>query len=75
MSSSGQKKGSCGNIMAIFDFYLICVRCREKGIGTDPCVTGEESCPACVALTPEQKLKCAHLQVRQGKEEGNIRKV
>ena len=38
MASPGQKKGSCGHIMALFDAHSKCACCREKGIGQDPCV-------------------------------------
>ena len=57
MSSSGQQKGSCGHIMAIFDSHFECVCCCDKGVGTDPCLFGEESCPHCMALTHEQKIQ------------------
>ena len=38
MSSPGQKKGTCGHIMAVFDGHLKCARYREKGVADDPCV-------------------------------------
>ena len=34
MSSPGQKKGTCGNIMALFEGHLKCARCRDKGLET-----------------------------------------
>ena len=43
--------------MASFDLHDWCARCREKVIGSDPCVHGEEPCQFCVVLTPEQILK------------------
>ena len=39
--------------MATFDS----AHCHEKGIGSDPSVSGKESCPAYMALTPEQKIQ------------------
>ena len=38
MASPGQKRGSCGHVMALFDSHSKCAHCREKGIGDDPCV-------------------------------------
>ena len=38
MASPGQKRGSCGHVMALFDSHLKCACCRDKGIGDDPCV-------------------------------------
>ena len=37
MSSPGQRRGSCGQVMALFDLHTKCARCREKGIGGDDC--------------------------------------
>ena len=34
----GQRKGSCGHIMAAFDNHEKCARCRDKKVGQDPCV-------------------------------------
>ena len=53
MSSPGQKRGSCGHIMALFDNHKKCARCREKGVGDDPCVK-KLDCPICKAFTPAQ---------------------
>ena len=41
--------------MTIFDTPLKCSRCREKGVGSGPCVTREDMCPACTSLTLEEK--------------------
>ena len=46
MASPGQKRGSCGHIMALFDSHAKCARCREKGIGDDPCVK-KKQCQIC----------------------------
>ena len=53
MSSPGQKRGSCGHVMVIFDGHLKCARCRDKGVGEDNCVL-KKDCPICKAFTPEQ---------------------
>ena len=37
-------------------------------MGTDLCVSGEESCSACMALTPEQKLQLSILSCKQRKD-------
>ena len=33
MASPGQKRGSCGHVLALFDSHSKYARCREKGIG------------------------------------------
>ena len=33
MSSPGQKRGTCGHVMALFDSHKKCGICREKGVG------------------------------------------
>ena len=53
-STSGTKRGVCGHVMASFDPHDWCERCREKVVGSDPWVRGEEPCKFCVVLTPEQ---------------------
>ena len=54
MSSPGQKRGTCGHVMAIFDGHLKCARCQDKGlVGEDNCVL-KKDCPICKAFTPEQ---------------------
>ena len=37
----GQRGGSCGHVMALFDLHEKCARCREKLIGEDNCVKGQ----------------------------------
>ena len=56
MSSPGQKRGSCGHTMVIFDQHSYCARCCEKNKGKDPCVESKDttSCKFCSAFTPEQ---------------------
>ena len=54
MASPGHKKGSCGHIMALFDAHSKCARCRDKGIGQDPCVE-KKPCQICDNLSEEQK--------------------
>ena len=61
MASPGQKKGSCGHIMALFDAHSKCVRCREKGIGQDPCVE-KKPCQICDNLSEDQKKQLATQQ-------------
>ena len=38
----GQRRGSCGHAMAAFDSHEKCVCCRDKKIGDDLCVKGQE---------------------------------
>ena len=39
--------------MSLFDSHKKCVRCREKGVGHDPCVK-KLNCQICQAFTPVQ---------------------
>ena len=50
--SSGQKRGPCGHVMALFDGHMKCARCRDKGVGDDPGL--KKDCPICNSFTPEQ---------------------
>ena len=44
--------------MAGFDSHSKCARCKDKGIGDDPCVQKKE-CDICRRFTPEQILQLA----------------
>ena len=59
MSSPGQKRGSCGHAMAIFDGHAFCARCRENGKGEEPCVANKDTadCSLCNSFTPEQRTQ------------------
>ena len=46
MASPGQRRGSCGDAMALFDSHTNCARCREKGIGKDASVE-KKPCTIC----------------------------
>ena len=52
MSSPGQKRGTCGHVMASFDNHKKCAR-RDNGVGDDPCVQ-KRDCQICKAFTPAQ---------------------
>ena len=60
MASVGQKRGTYGHLMALYDPRQKCARCREMGIGPDPCVTGQ-NCELCSSLSPEELSKLAYL--------------
>ena len=66
MSSPGQKKGTCGHIMVLFEGHLKCVRCRDKVFGDDPCVL-KRDCPICKAFTSKQILQLATPTYRERK--------
>ena len=53
LSFFGQKRGTCGHVMTLFDSHKQCARCREKGVGDDPCVK-KMDCQICKAFTPVQ---------------------
>ena len=68
MSSPGQKRGTCGHIMASFDDHLKCARCRDKGVGEDACVL-QKDCSICKAFTPEvQQLATSASRERKSKD-------
>ena len=67
MSSPGPRRGSCGHIMAGFDSHSKCARCRDKGVGDDPCVLKKE-CDVCKGFTPEQIQQLATPTYRDRKE-------
>ena len=67
MSSPGQKRGSCRHVMALFDNHKKCARCREKGVGDDPCVK-KLDCQICKAFTPAQVQQLATPTYRSRKE-------
>ena len=73
MSSPGQKQGSCGHVMALFDNHKKCARCREKGVGDDPCVK-KQDCQICKVFTPSQILQLATLTYKARKECGEQKK-
>ena len=69
MSSPGQRRGSCGHVMALFDMHTKCARCREKGIGGDDCVL-KKPCSICEKFTEDQKAQLATPKYRVRKESG-----
>ena len=54
MEYPGQRRGTCGHAMALFDLHTKCAKCREKVVGQDPCVE-KKPCKICDFFTPEQK--------------------
>ena len=58
MASIRQRKGACGHIMASFDKHSHCARCRDKGMGDDPCIR-KLPCEYCELLTLEQVIQLA----------------
>ena len=73
MSSPGQKRGTCGYVMALFDTHKKCARCREKGVGDDPCVK-KLDCQICKAFTPAQVEQLATPTYKSRKERGEQKK-
>ena len=74
MSSPSQKHGSCGHIMATFDSHCFCARCREKGKGSDPCISHLD-CNACNSLTEGQRTQLSTPSYRLKKEKRDSKKV
>ena len=66
MSSPGQKRRTCGHVMASFDGHFKCARCRDKGVGEDACVL-KKDCTVCKGFTPEHILQLATPTYRERK--------
>ena len=73
MSSPGQKRGTCRHVMALFDTHKKCARCREKGVGDNPCVK-KLDCQRCKAFMPAQVQQLATLTYKSRKERGEQKK-
>ena len=70
-ASPGQRRGICGHMMAGFDQHECCARCRNKGLGSDPCVQ-KKFCSICDNLTDQQQgmLSTPQYQIRKDKKAG-----
>ena len=77
MSSPGQKRGSCGHAMAIFDGHAFCARCREKGKGEEPCVKDKDSvdCSLCNSFTSEQRVQISTPSYKIKKEKREAKRA
>ena len=77
MSSPGQKRGSCGHAMAIFDGHAFCARCREKGKGEEPCISNKDTadCTLCNAFTPEQRAQISTPSYKIKKEKREAKRL
>ena len=71
MASLGQRRGSCGHVMAGFDLHKKCAHCREKKVGDDPCVKGQD-CEICDSFSDIQRgmLATPQYQIRKDKKAG-----
>ena len=71
MASPGQRRGSCGHVMAGFDLHKKCARFRDKKLGDDSCVQGKV-CTLCDNLTDSQRnmLATPQYQIRKDKKSG-----
>ena len=67
----GQRKGSCGHIMAAFDLHEKCARCRDKRIVEDNCVL-DKPCPICDGFSDAQRelLATPSYRIRKDKKAG-----
>ena len=77
MSSPGQKRGSCGHAMASFDGHSFCAQCREKGKGTEPCISDKETsdCHLCNLFTPEQRAQISTPSYKLKKEKREAKRL
>ena len=71
MASPGQRQCSCGHVMAGFDLHKKCARCRDKKVGDDPCVKGQD-CEICDIFSDSQRgmLATPQYQIRKDKNAG-----
>ena len=69
----GQRRGSCGHVMAGFDFHKKCARCRDKGIGDDPCVK-DKPCNMCDSFSDEQRdlISTPSYRIRKERKAGTL---
>ena len=59
--------------MAVFNIHKKCARCREKGVGDDPCVK-KLDCKICKAFTSAQVPQLATPTYKSRKERGEQKK-
>ena len=59
--------------MVLFDSHKKCARCREKGVGGDPCVK-KFDCQICKVFTPSQVQQLATPTYKSRKECGEQKK-
>ena len=59
--------------MASFDSHSFCARCREKGKGSDPCISHND-CLACNSLTEDQRIQLSTPSYRFKKEKRDLKK-
>ena len=67
MASPGQRRGTGGHAMALFDSHTKCAHCREKEVGSDACVK-KRPCQICDSFSEEQKKQLATPTYRLHKE-------
>ena len=67
----GQRRGSCGHVMAIFDLHDKCAWCCDKLIGEDACVR-DKPCSICDGFSDTQKelLSTPSYKIRKDKKAG-----
>ena len=67
----GQRRGSCGHVIASFDLHDKCARCRDKLIGEDGCVK-DKPCKICDGFSASQKnmLATPSYKIREEKKAG-----
>ena len=68
MSSPGQMTGTCSHVMALFDSHKKCARCREKGMGDDPCVK-KMDCQICKTPVQIQQLSTPTYKSRKERDQ------
>ena len=69
----GQRRGSCGHVMASFDSHHKCARCRDKLIGEDDCML-DKLCNICDGFCDVQweMLATPSYKIRKDKKAGLV---
>ena len=62
MASPGQKRGSCGHVMAVIDQHNKCERYHNKGLDSDPCVLKLIASSVICVLVIRNPNSYAHVQ-------------
>ena len=63
----GQRRGSCGHVMASFDLQNKCARCQDKHIGEDQC-EADKPCTICNKFIDAQREMLSTPTYRMRKE-------
>ena len=61
-------------MMAGFDTHSFCARCRDKGKGSDPCIS-KSDCQDYYVLTEDQRIQLSTQSYKIKKEKRQLKKL